>query len=169
MRLLWCLLCLLLAGLSNWILPRSWLLGWLLGGLLSRLLRRSRLHWLAHVGLLVLLACGTSCSSRTSYSRGSTGSGNSGCTSSAATRCGLTGEHVQVGVIAVEKRPSDGGLRVETTEIVELLQRLAKIVEVFTELIRQAEALLNNRPRVVLDGLTPREVISGVIHDAMTA
>ena len=35
--------------------------------------------------------------------------------------------------------------------------------------VDEAEALLNNRPRVVLDGLTPREVISGVIHDAMTA
>ena len=147
LRLLWCLLCLLLAGLGNWILPRSWLLGgllgWLLGGLLSRLLggllsrllRRSRLHWLAHVGLLVLLACGTSCSSRTSYSRGSTGSGNSGCTSSATARCGLTGEHVQVGVIAVEKRLGDGGLRVEATEIVKLLQRLAKIIKVFAKLV----------------------------------
>ncbi|MCQ9172661.1 IS30 family transposase, partial [Corynebacterium amycolatum] len=35
--------------------------------------------------------------------------------------------------------------------------------------VAEAEALLNNRPRVVLGGLTPREVISGVIHDAMTA
>ena len=136
LRLLWCLLRLLLAGLGNWILPRSRLLGWLRGWLL----RRSRLHWLVRIGLLVLLACGTSCSSRTSYSRGSTGSGNSGCTSSATTRCGLTGEHVQVGVIAVEKRPGDGGLRVETTEIVELLQRLAKIVEVFAELVREVIA-----------------------------
>ena len=47
LRLLWCLLRLLLAGLGNWILPSSRLLGWLL--------RRSRLHWLARIGLLVLL------------------------------------------------------------------------------------------------------------------
>lgn len=32
-----------------------------------------------------------------------------------------------------------------------------------------AEALLNNRTRVVLGGLTTREVIAGVIHNAMTA
>ena len=51
LRLLWCLLRLLLAGLGNWILPRSRLLGWLLGWLL----RRSRLHWLVRIGLLVLL------------------------------------------------------------------------------------------------------------------
>ena len=120
LRLLWCLLCLLLAGLGNWILPRP--------RLRERLLRRSRLHWLVRIGLLVLLTRrpGRSCSS--------------GCTSSATTRCGLTGEHVQVGVIAVEKRPGDGGLRVETTEIVELLQRLAKIVEVFAELVREVIA-----------------------------
>ena len=41
--------------------------------------------------------------------------------------------------------------------------------DVTDEEVAEAEALLNNRPRVVLDGLTPREVISGVIHDAMTA
>ena len=131
LRLLWCLLRLLLAGLGNWILPSSRLLGWLLSRLRERLLRRSRLHWLVRIGLLVLLtrSPGRSCSAR-----------SSGCTSSATTRCGLTGEHVQVGVIAVEKRPGDGGLRVETTEIVELLQRLAKIVEVFAELVRKVIA-----------------------------
>ena len=131
LRLLWCLLRLLLAGLGNWILPSSRLLGWLLSRLRERLLRRSRLHWLVRIGLLVLLTRrpGRSCRSC-----------SSGCTSSATTRCGLTGEHVQVGVIAVEKRPGDGGLRVETTEIVELLQRLAKIIEVFTELVREVIA-----------------------------
>ena len=55
LRLLWCLLCLLLAGLGNWILPSSRLLGWLLSRLRERLLRRSRLHWLVRIGLLVLL------------------------------------------------------------------------------------------------------------------
>lgn len=36
--------------------------------------------------------------------------------------------------------------------------------DVTDEEVAEAEALLNNRPRVVLDGLTPREVISGAIH-----
>lgn len=35
--------------------------------------------------------------------------------------------------------------------------------------IAEAETLLNNRPSVVLDGLNPLEVVSGVVHDAMNA
>ncbi len=35
--------------------------------------------------------------------------------------------------------------------------------------VAEVETLLNNRPRVVLDGLTPREVLCGVVHDALIA
>ncbi|MHC9980223.1 IS30 family transposase [Corynebacterium diphtheriae] len=35
--------------------------------------------------------------------------------------------------------------------------------------VAEVETLLNNRLWVVLDGLTPRDVLCGVVHDASTA
>lgn len=35
--------------------------------------------------------------------------------------------------------------------------------------VAEAETLLNNHPSVVLDGVNPLEVVSGVAHDVMNA
>ena len=111
LRLLWCLLCLLLTGLGNRVLPCARLRSRLL--VLWVLLWLNWLGWLlVHVGLLILLTCSTNatcsadcsgyspCPGR-STSTNSSGTASPGTASSATARCGLTGEHVQVGVITV--------------------------------------------------------------------